>query len=240
MMRSRTLAAATEAAILPTDARPERLLRRLNLRARLVLRGAGPRIRRSLDIVLTSLGLLALAPVLVTVVLMIKLTSRGPVLFAQERIGEHGRRFKMWKFRTMVVNAEALKDELAKRHADATDGVRFKMVRDPRITPVGRVLRKFSLDELPQLFNVLLGDMTLIGPRPPVWREVACYNNLALRRLEVKPGLTCLWQVRGRSNLSFEQQVALDVEYIDRVKPLEEVKILFQTVPAVVTGRGAY
>ncbi len=140
----------------------------------------------------------------------------------------------------MVVNANALKDELVKQHRDAVDGVRFKMVRDPRITSVGRVLRKFSIDELPQLFNVLKGDMTLIGPRPPVWREVALYDNRALRRLEVKPGLTCLWQVRGRSNLSFEQQVELDIEYIDRVRPLDEVKILLATIPAVVTGRGAY
>jgi lipopolysaccharide/colanic/teichoic acid biosynthesis glycosyltransferase len=134
----------------------------------------------------------------------------------------------------------SLKDQLSKQHREATDGVRFKMVRDPRVTAVGRVLRKFSIDELPQLYNVLRGDMTLIGPRPPVWREVALYDVRALRRLEVKPGLTCLWQVRGRSNLTFDQQVALDIEYVDRISPSEEVKILLETVPAVLTGRGAY
>ena len=217
-----------------------RNLRRLALHTRLVANAAGPLVRRSLDVLATGAGLLCLAPLLLVVAAFIKLTSEGPVFFPQERIGERGRRFKMWKFRTMVTNAEALKDILAKQNAGATDGVRFKMVRDPRITPVGRVLRKFSIDELPQLFNVLAGDMTLLGPRPPVWREVALYNNRALRRLEVKPGLTCLWQVRGRSNLSFAQQVELDIEYIDRVKPAEEVRILLQTVPAVVTGRGAY
>jgi lipopolysaccharide/colanic/teichoic acid biosynthesis glycosyltransferase len=146
----------------------------------------------------------------------------------------------MWKFRTMIANAEALKDVLSKQNAGAVDGVRFKMARDPRITPIGRVLRKFSIDELPQLFNVLSGDMTILGPRPPVWREVALYDNRALRRLEVKSGLTCLWQVSGRSDLSFSQQVDLDIEYIDKVKPSEEFMIFLKTVPAVVTGRGAY
>jgi lipopolysaccharide/colanic/teichoic acid biosynthesis glycosyltransferase len=171
----------------------------------------------------------------------IKLTSpTGPVFFAQERVGLAGRRFRMWKFRTMVPGADALKDQLQKLRAQASDGVRFKMVADPRITKVGGVLRKLSIDELPQLFNVLIGDMTLVGPRPPVQREVALYDSRALRRLEVKPGLTCLWQVRGRSDLSFAQQVELDIEYIDRVSPTEEIRILFATVPAVLTGRGAY
>jgi len=217
-----------------------RALRRVRLLMSLTLEAQGPRVRRGIDVLATSAGLLCLMPLLLCAALAVKLTSKGPLFFGQERIGQNGRRFTMWKFRTMVVNAEALKDQLAKQHRDAVDGVRFKMVRDPRITPVGRVLRKFSIDELPQLFNVLKGDMTLIGPRPPVWREVALYDNRALRRLEVKPGLTCLWQVRGRSNLSFEQQVELDIEYIDRVRPLEEMKILLATIPAVVTGRGAY
>jgi lipopolysaccharide/colanic/teichoic acid biosynthesis glycosyltransferase len=237
MANPRSLATTGEVA-LSQDAR--RLVRRALLRMKLSVRQFGPRVRRGIDVVATGLGLVAIAPLLTFVALMIKITSPGPVFFAQERIGEHGRRFRMWKFRTMVMNADALKDQLAKQHAAATDGVRFKMVRDPRITPVGRVLRKFSIDELPQLFNVLKGDMTLLGPRPPVWREVALYGNRALRRLEVKPGLTCLWQVRGRSDLSFDQQVELDVEYIDRVRPAEELRILFETVPAVVTGRGAY
>jgi lipopolysaccharide/colanic/teichoic acid biosynthesis glycosyltransferase len=196
-------------------------------------------LRRSLDVLVTGVGLLCLAPLLLVVAGLVKLTSQGPIFFPQERIGENGRRFKMWKFRTMITNAEALKDKLAAQ-AGATSGVRFKIRTDPRITPVGRILRKFSIDELPQLFNVLVGDMTLMGPRPPVWREVALYDNRALRRLEVKPGLTCLWQVSGRSDLSFDQQVALDIEYIDQVKPATEVRILLQTIPAVLTGRGAY
>jgi lipopolysaccharide/colanic/teichoic acid biosynthesis glycosyltransferase len=217
-----------------------RLLRRRRLEGTLLLDAQGPRLRRVVDVLATGLGLLGLLPILACAALAIRITSKGPLFFGQERIGQSGKRFTMWKFRTMVVNADALKDELAKQHRDAVDGVRFKMVRDPRITSVGRLLRKFSIDELPQLFNVLKGDMTLIGPRPPVWREVALYDNRALRRLEVKPGLTCLWQVRGRSNLSFDQQVELDLEYIDRVRPLDEVKILLATIPAVVTGRGAY
>jgi lipopolysaccharide/colanic/teichoic acid biosynthesis glycosyltransferase len=244
MSNSRAFAAPCQAAIVRTESRPAsitpRWLRRAQVRSTLLVASAGPKVRRVLDITATGLGLLLIAPMLAFVALAIKVTSPGPVFYWQERIGEGGRRFKMWKFRTMVVNADHLKDQLAAMHKNATDGVRFKMVKDPRITPVGRVLRKFSIDELPQLFNVLKGDMTLIGPRPPVWREVALYGNRALRRLEVKPGLTCLWQVRGRSDLSFEQQVELDIEYIDRVRPAEEFRILLETVPAVVTGRGAY
>jgi lipopolysaccharide/colanic/teichoic acid biosynthesis glycosyltransferase len=215
-------------------------LRRWQVRMVLVLAALGPRLRRALDVALTGVGLLCLLPLLLLVAVAIRLDSRGPIFFAQERIGQGGRRFLMWKFRTMVANADALKDALAKQHAAATDGVRFKMVRDPRVTRVGRVLRKFSIDELPQLFNVVRGDMTLIGPRPPVWREVARYDSRALRRLEVRPGLTCLWQVSGRSDLSFDQQVALDLEYVDRTTPGEELRILLRTIPAVLTGRGAY
>jgi lipopolysaccharide/colanic/teichoic acid biosynthesis glycosyltransferase len=220
--------------------RARRRLRRIALRGWLSVLALGPRLRRAVDVLATGVGLLLLAPWLVLVAVAIRLDSRGPVFFGQERLGENGRRFRMWKFRTMVINADALKDQLAKQCAAATDGVRFKMVRDPRVTRVGAVLRKFSIDELPQLFNVLRGDMTLLGPRPAVWREVARYDKRALRRLEVKPGLTCLWQISGRSDLSFAQQVSLDLEYVDRVQPKDELRILLQTVPAVLTGRGAY
>jgi lipopolysaccharide/colanic/teichoic acid biosynthesis glycosyltransferase len=243
MTQPNSLAAMCDAGILPCENKKDvrlRAMRRAALSAKLALDGLGPRVRRAIDVLATATGLLLLLPTLLTAALAIKLTSRGPIFFGQERIGRGGRPFTMWKFRTMVVNADALKDQLAKQHREATDGVRFKMVRDPRVTAVGRVLRKFSIDELPQLYNVLRGDMTLIGPRPPVWREVALYDVRALRRLEVKPGLTCLWQVRGRSNLSFEQQVALGIEYVDRTRPSAEVKILLETVPAVLTGRGAY
>jgi len=220
-----------------------RLLRRLRRQGVRILLGTlalGPPLRRGLDIVLTGVGLLCLLPLLSVVALAVRLDSKGPIFFAQERLAERGRRFRMFKFRTMVVDADALKDQLSRQCAQATDGVRFKMVRDPRVTRVGAVLRKFSIDELPQLFNVLCGDMTLIGPRPAVWREVARYNNRALRRLEVRPGLTCLWQVSGRSDLSFEQQISLDLEYVDTTRPRDEFRIVLQTIPAVLTGRGAY
>ncbi len=226
---------------LDSTSRARRALRRRLLTLQLSALACGPSLRRAIDIAASALGLLCLLPVFLIAAAAIKLTSpTGPVFFAQERVGLAGRRFRMWKFRTMVPGADALKDQLQKLRAQASDGVRFKMVADPRITKVGGVLRKLSIDELPQLFNVLIGDMTLVGPRPPVQREVALYDSRALRRLEVKPGLTCLWQVRGRSDLSFAQQVELDIEYIDRVSPTEEIRILFATVPAVLTGRGAY
>lgn len=214
--------------------------RRVLLHMKLGLLAVGPVIRRAIDVVASFCALVALSPVFLVAAVAIKLTSKGPVLFRQERVGQWGRRFKMLKLRTMVTNAEAAKQALQASVAGALDGVRFKIKGDPRITPVGRVLRKFSVDELPQLWNVLVGDMTLIGPRPPVWREVALYDPRALRRLEVKPGLTCLWQVSGRSDLSFEQQVELDIQYIDKSHAIDEVKILVKTIPAVLSGRGAY
>jgi lipopolysaccharide/colanic/teichoic acid biosynthesis glycosyltransferase len=197
-------------------------------------------VRRALDVVVAGSALILLSPLLLAAAVAIKITSPGPILFPQERVGQWGRRFKMLKLRTMFTGAEAAKKALQASTAGALDGVRFKMKNDPRITRVGRVLRKFSVDELPQLWNVVIGDMTLIGPRPPVWREVALYDPRALRRLEVRPGLTCLWQISGRSDLSFDQQVALDIEYIDRTQPMEEVKILVRTIPAVLSGKGAY
>ncbi|NUQ73229.1 MAG: sugar transferase [Polyangiaceae bacterium] len=214
--------------------------RRMRLRALLGLRSVGPAARRAIDIAASLIALILLSPVFLVAAIAIKATSRGPILFKQERVGQWGRRFAMLKLRTMVTNAEAKKTELQAAVNGALDGVRFKIKNDPRITPVGRILRKFSIDELPQLWNVLVGDMTLIGPRPPVWREVALYDPRALRRLEVKPGLTCLWQISGRSDLSFEQQVDLDIQYIDKTQPVDEVKILVRTIPAVLSGKGAY
>jgi len=215
-------------------------LRRMKREVEGMLTDSGPLLRRMLDILAASTALVLLAPVMLLAALAILLTGRGPILYTQERVGQHGSSFQMLKLRTMVDRADGMKAALAAQRPEATDGVRFKLRRDPRITPVGRVLRKLSIDELPQLWNVLVGDMTLIGPRPPVWQEVMKYDARALRRLEVRPGLTCLWQVSGRSDLSFEQQVALDLEYIDRVKPRQELLILARTIPAVVTGRGAY
>ena len=200
----------------------------------------GQAARRITDVVGASVGLALLAPVLLLSAIAIKLTSRGPIFYWQQRVGQAGRVFRMPKFRSMRVNADSLKTQLAAANASAMSGVRFKLKRDPRVTAVGRLLRRFSIDEMPQLWSVVRGDMTLIGPRPPVPREVALYEGRALRRLEVKPGLTCLWQIGGRSDLSFDQQVELDIEYIDRGTLLGDIAILIKTVPAVLSGRGAY
>lgn len=223
----------------PPGIRARGWLQRFGLRAHLAMMDAKPILRRAFDVFAVSFGLLFIGPLLFVAAIAIKLDSRGPVFFRQERIGQNGRRFAMFKLRTMVVNADALKDRLEKENASALDGVRFKMKADPRITRVGRVLRRFSVDEMPQLWNVLRGDMTLIGPRPAVMREVVNYDVRALRRLEVPQGLTCFWQVQGRSDLSFEEQVELDVQYIDRARATDSVRILLKTVPAVLTGRGA-
>ena len=209
-------------------------------RALLAVARAGPLVRRALDVILAGGALTALAPLFALVGLLVKLTSRGPIFFTQTRVGQYGRRFSMFKVRSMYVGADALKAQLAARDPGAVSGVRFKLRDDPRVTPVGAVLRKLSLDELPQIWNVLRGDMTLVGPRPPLPREVELYDPRALRRLEVRPGLTCLWQIGGRSDLTFDQQVSLDIEYIDRVQPLTEVAIVARTIPAVILGRGAY
>jgi lipopolysaccharide/colanic/teichoic acid biosynthesis glycosyltransferase len=182
--------------------------------------------------------LVALLPVLVAVALGIKVVSPGPALFKQVRVGQDGRRFVMWKFRSMHTQAE---QELRRlRQHDEHDGLLFKIRNDPRIHPLGRWLRRFSLDELPQLWNVVRGDMTLVGPRPALPDEVARYNQLEALRLRVKPGLTGLWQVSGRSDLSWDASVALDLHYVDFRSVLLDVRIIARTFGAVVTGRGAY
>ena len=170
---------------------------------------------------------------------MIRLDSPGAVLFSQIRIGQHGKRFKCWKLRSMYVDAEERKQDLEK-HNEMAGGVIFKMKRDPRITRVGRFIRKASIDELPQLWNVLLGDMSLVGPRPAVPSEVARYSPYERCRLSVKPGITCLWQISGRSELPFSSQVQLDVTYARRPSLLRDIRILVLTIPAVLFGRGAY
>jgi len=180
--------------------------------------------------------LVLVSPILTIAAIAIRLESKGSVLFSQLRSGLYGKPFRMWKMRSMCLDAEAQK----RRLMTAGSAMRFKMRKDPRITRVGAVIRKLSIDELPQLFNVLRGDMTLIGPRPAPVSECALYTPRALRRMEVLPGLTCLWQIRGRSDLSFEEQVDLDIEYIDRATAIQEAQILVQTIPAVITGRGAY
>ncbi|WP_347403646.1 sugar transferase [Solwaraspora sp. WMMD406] len=188
-----------------------------------------------------SISLLALTlafPVLALLALAIKLDSRGPVIFKQVRVGQGGEEFHVFKFRTMVVNADALLAELAAKNE--TDGLMFKMRDDPRITRVGRFLRKYSLDELPQLANVLFGHMSLVGPRPPLPSEVARYDGDVARRLLVKPGMTGLWQVSGRSDLSWEDGIRLDLYYVENWSLASDLTILWKTFGAVVNGRGAY
>jgi lipopolysaccharide/colanic/teichoic acid biosynthesis glycosyltransferase len=174
---------------------------------------------------------------MVLIAVLILVTMGRPVLHSQERIGYHGRRFRMIKFRSMVRDAERQRDTLG-RHNEMSGPV-FKIARDPRITPVGRVLRKFSLDELPQLFNVLSGTMSLVGPRPLPVAEQQQISGALRRRLSMKPGITGLWQVSGRSNLQFEQWMQKDLEYLDNWSNLLDLKLLLLTIPAVITGRGA-
>jgi exopolysaccharide biosynthesis polyprenyl glycosylphosphotransferase len=188
----------------------------------------------------TGAGILVLlaAPLLATVALLVRLDSPGPVMFRQVRVGKDGREFVMVKFRTMHVDAERRLAEL--RHLNEHDGVLFKMREDPRVTRVGRWLRRLSLDELPQLFNVVRGDMSLVGPRPPLPEEVAAYPDDARRRLAVKPGMTGLWQVSGRADLPWEEAVRLDLRYVENWSLSLDLVILLRTVTAVCRGAGAY
>ncbi len=195
-------------------------------------------VKRLVDIVVSGLVLLLISPVLLTLALLVKL-DRGPALFAQTRVGRWGREFKMYKFRSMRPDAEQrLAALLAENQHQG--GVTFKIKNDPRITRIGHYLRRYSLDELPQFWNVFIGDMSLVGPRPPVPREVALYSLADRRRLAVKPGITCIWQVSGRANIDFPGQVSLDVRYIESQSLLQDVRILVRTVPAVLFGSGAY
>ena len=195
--------------------------------------------KRALDMVAGALGLALLLPLLPLLALVIRIDSAGPGLFSQTRVGKGGGEFRCWKLRSMYIDAEARKAEL-EQHNEMSGGVIFKMKRDPRITRVGRFIRKASIDELPQLWNVLTGDMSLVGPRPAVPAEVAQYTPHERGRLAVKPGITCLWQISGRSDLSFEQQVNLDVQYARERSLLLDLEILLRTVPAVLMARGAY
>jgi len=194
--------------------------------------------KRLLDIAGSAALLWVLFPFLLIVAALVKLTSPGTVFFRQVRVGLHGKKFHMLKFRSMVVNAEALKATLAAQNEQK--GPVFKIKSDPRVTPLGRILRKYSIDELPQLVNVLRGDMTLVGPRPPVPQEVAQYEPWQRRRLSVPPGLTCLWQVSGRNEVAFEDWMYLDLQYIDHSSVGQDIGLLLKTVPAVVTGRGSH
>ena len=196
-------------------------------------------IKRAIDILVAALTLLIWSPLILTVIALIKLEDGGPIFFRQTRIGMKGRPFGMWKFRSMVVNADALKDKLIKQN-EMSGGVTFKMKNDPRVTRIGRFIRKFSIDEVPQLWNVLVGEMSLVGPRPPVPREVQEYSMEDRQRLLARPGLTCFWQVAGRSNIDFAGQVRLDVQYIKSKSVRLDFLLLLKTIPAVFLGKGAY
>jgi exopolysaccharide biosynthesis polyprenyl glycosylphosphotransferase len=197
-------------------------------------------IKHVFDRVAAALFLVIFSPLMLAVAIAVKLSSQNwndPIFFGQTRSGLNGRPFTMWKFRTMVVNADQLVDAL--KDQNEMGGPVFKIKQDPRVTPLGRWLRRLSLDELPQLYNVVIGDMSLVGPRPPLPKEVALYDRWQRRRLSMKPGITCLWQVSGRNNLPFETWMKLDLEYIDNWSLWLDFKILLRTVYAVTTGHGA-
>lgn len=196
--------------------------------------------KRTLDLLLVVPALLLLAPLFALVALAIWLHDRGPVLFWQSRVGQHGVEFAFPKFRSMRVDAEAVRAQLVSTNQHGQDGVTFKMKRDPRITPVGRWIRRTSIDELPQLWCVLRGTMSLVGPRPPLVSEVRRYSMDERQRLSVVPGLTCIWQVNGRSEVPFPQQVEMDLDYIRQPSLWADIRLLLKTLPAVIRGRGAY
>jgi exopolysaccharide biosynthesis polyprenyl glycosylphosphotransferase len=195
--------------------------------------------KRALDLIAAAILLLLLSPLLALTALLIRLESPGPVLFSQSRVGLRGRPFTFWKFRSMYIDAEQRKAELQARN-EMDGGVLFKMKHDPRITRVGRLIRRFSIDELPQLWNVLRGDMSLVGPRPALPSEVAQYTLEHRRRLLAQPGITCTWQVSGRSDIPFRQQVEMDLDYIHQATLKRDLQLLLKTIPAVFGGKGAY
>jgi lipopolysaccharide/colanic/teichoic acid biosynthesis glycosyltransferase len=196
-------------------------------------------MKRTFDITVSFLFLLLLSPLFLLIGVAVWIEDGGCVFFAQTRVGQYGRHFKMFKVRSMCLDAEQrLKDLMAKNQH--REGITFKIKDDPRITRVGKWLRKYSFDELPQLYNVLIGDMSLVGPRPPVPREVAKYSLIDRRRLAARPGITCLWQISGRSEIDFSGQVKLDVDYIESQSLWFDLRIIARTIPAVLSGKGAY
>lgn len=222
---------------------PDRLLAILGVRWKRFWRpfyGVGDSLaKRSFDILISSVALIAIAPLWLLISLCIKWEDGGPILFTQTRVGKFGSTFRMYKFRSMRIDAEKQLAALLNRN-EHDQGVTFKLKDDPRITRIGLWLRKFSFDELPQFYNVLRGDMSLVGPRPPIPREVEAYSLADRRRLLAKPGITCLWQISGRAEIDFRGQVELDVRYIENRGFFGDIWILCKTVPAVLSGSGAY
>ena len=195
-------------------------------------------LKRMADIALSLVALVLLTPVMAIIALIVRVTSDGGVFFAQERLGRGGKPFRMYKFRTMIANAEVQKSQLLDQNE--ASGPVFKMRLDPRVTPVGKILRKYSLDELPQFWNVLHGEMSLVGPRPALMQEVRKYRQWQLRRLSTKPGITCIWQVSGRSRVGFEDWMRMDIRYIENWKVMLDAKLLAKTIRAVIKSDGAY
>lgn len=196
--------------------------------------------KRLLDVVATLCGLILLLPLFVIVGLTIKLTSKGPIFYRQKRVGWDCKEFDFPKFRSMRTDSDEVREKLLAQNQHGDQGVTFKMKNDPRVTPVGRFIRKYSIDELPQLWCVLTGDMSLVGPRPPLPSEVARYTDEQKMRLMVIPGLTGIWQVSGRSEIPFEEQFAMDMNYMMHYSLMLDIRIIFKTIPAVLKSKGAY
>lgn len=194
--------------------------------------------KRIIDIIGAGLGLILLSPIIAIVACAVKVTSKGPVFFSQKRVGKNGELFEMYKFRSMVVNAEELKENLEEQNE--MSGPMFKIKDDPRITKVGKFIRKTSIDELPQLWNILKGDMSLVGPRPSLPKEVEQFDNWMFKRLSVRPGLTCYWQVSGRNNIDFEDWMKLDVKYVEERNFWIDIKLIFKTVFVLFGDKNAH
>lgn len=194
--------------------------------------------KRIIDIIGAGLGLILLSPIIAIVACAVKVTSKGPIFFSQKRVGKNGELFEMYKFRSMVVNAEELKENLEDQNE--MSGPMFKIKDDPRVTKVGKFIRKTSIDELPQLWNVLKGDMSLVGPRPSLPKEVEQFDNWMFKRLSVRPGLTCYWQVSGRNNIDFEDWMKLDVKYVEERNIWIDIKLIFKTIFVLFGDKNAH
>lgn len=195
-------------------------------------------LKRVFDVLLSTLALIILSPLFLLTAIAIRIDSKGPVIYSQQRAGKNGKPFTMYKFRSMCVDADKRLKDL--QDLNEMDGPVFKISNDPRVTRVGKLIRKSSIDELPQLINIIKGDMSIVGPRPPLLNEVAQYTPEQMHRLDVKPGLTCYWQISGRSNINFDKWVQLDLQYIQERSLWTDFKIILKTFPAVLLGRGAY
>lgn len=194
--------------------------------------------KRIIDIIGAGLGLILLSPIIAIVACAVKVTSKGPIFFSQKRVGKNGELFEMYKFRSMVVNAEELKENLEDQNE--MSGPMFKIKDDPRVTKVGKFIRKTSIDELPQLWNILKGDMSLVGPRPSLPKEVEQFDNWMFKRLSVRPGLTCYWQVSGRNNIDFEDWMKLDVKYVEERNIWIDIKLIFKTIFVLFGDKNAH